>query len=163
MIQRRSDRSVRGLAAPYPWPQLLILALASLVPGMGSAPVRAEQLPPQAPLSPSWAFDPTGPYLPGADPPAFLLPGWGQPFNPARPVQPQAISGPRPPIPPCPLIVPVRLAALQPLHIPPVQVPLKNRFGCLSPADAIYGPDGCPRRLCGTSKGFQIPLPPGGP
>lgn len=136
--------------------------LLALAPAMASA-LKAEPLPPAPPLNPAWAFDPNGPFLPGADPPSFLLPANGQRFNPSKPSQPQAISGPRPPIPPCRLIVPVKEAPLQPLHLHPSQVPLKNSFGCLSPADAVYGPDGCPKRLCGTSKGNQISLPPGGP
>jgi len=58
----------------------------------------------------------------------------------------------------CPLIVPQKDFALQPLRIPPAQVPMKNAMGCLSPADAIYGPDGCPARLCGKGAG-TMPLP----
>ena len=136
----------------------VLLAMAAVA----TAPLRAQPLPPAPPLNPAWAFDPNGPFLPGADPPSFLLPANGQRFDPTGPGQPRAISGPRPPIPPCPLIVPVRDAPLQPLHLHPSQVPLKNRFGCLSPSDAIYGADGCPKRLCGTT-GNQISLPPGGP
>jgi hypothetical protein len=138
------------------------MALLALLPPT-AASLRAEALPPALPLNPAWAFDPKGPYLPGSAPPSYLLPANGQPFNPSRPSQPQAITGPRPPIPPCRLIVPVREAPLQPLHLHPSQVPLKNSFGCLSPSDAIYGADGCPKRLCGTAKGNQISLPPGGP
>lgn len=126
-------------------------------------PAPAAPLAAPSPLNPAWAFDPNGPSLQGSPPPGLLLPNGGQPFNPARPNQPEAIHGPRPPIPPCPLIVSVKDAPLQPLHLHPAQVPMKNSFGCLSPSDAIYGPDGCPRRLCGTTKGYQIPLPPGGP
>jgi hypothetical protein len=137
-------------------------ALLAFAPA-GTAALAAEPLPPAPPLNPAWAFDPNGPFLPGADPPRFLLPANGQPFNPSKPSQPQAISGPRPPIPPCRLIVPVKDAPLQPLHLHPSQVPLKNSFGCLSSSDAIYGADGCPKRLCGTAKGNQILLPPGGP
>jgi hypothetical protein len=59
----------------------------------------------------------------------------------------------------CPLIVPASQAELQPLRIRPDQVAGKNARGCLSPADAIYGPDGCPRQLCGGSAGV-IQLPP---
>jgi hypothetical protein len=137
-------------------------ALLALGPA-SPAPLRAEPLPPAPPLNPAWAFDPKGPFLPGADPPSFLLPNHGQRFNPASGGQPQAITGPRPPIPPCALIVPVRDAPLQPLHLHPAQVPLKNSFGCLSPGDAIYGADGCPKRLCGNTRGNQISIPPGGP
>lgn len=60
----------------------------------------------------------------------------------------------------CPLLVPVSQAELQPLRIPPAQVAAKNARGCLSPADAIYAPDGCPQRLCGGNAGvIQLPLP----
>lgn len=55
--------------------------------------------------------------------------------------------------PPCPLIVSPELPALQPIRILPSQVAAKNRMGCLSAADAIYGPDGCPLRLCPASSG----------
>lgn len=58
----------------------------------------------------------------------------------------------------CPLIVSPADAALQPLRIAPSAVAAKNRIGCLSNADAIYGPDGCPLKLCGKEKG-TIPLP----
>jgi len=137
----------------------VLLALAPAA----TAPLKAEPRPPVSPLNPAWAFDPNGPFLPGADPPSFLLPNNGQRFNPAGGGQPQAITGPRPPIPPCPLIVSVKDAPLQPLHLHPSQVPLKNSFGCLSPGDAIYGADGCPKRLCGNTRGNQISIPPGGP
>lgn len=136
--------------------------LLALTPA-ATAALKADPLQPAPPLNPAWAFDPNGPYLPGADPPSFLLPGNGQRFNPAKGSQPKAISGPRPPVPPCRLIVPVKDAPLQPLHLHPGQIPLKNSFGCLSAADAIYGADGCPKRLCGTARGNQIALPPGGP
>jgi hypothetical protein len=155
MIFSRLQRTVAWL--PRAMAALLALGSAS------TAPLQAEPLPPAPPLNPAWAFDPKGPYLPGADPPSFLLPGNGQRFNPNRGGQTEAVSGPRPPIPPCRLIVPVKDAPLQPLHLHPAQVPLKNSFGCLSAADAVYGADGCPKRLCGTAKGSQISLPPGGP
>jgi len=48
----------------------------------------------------------------------------------------------------CPLLVKPANAQQQPMWIPPSQVASKNRLGCLSPADALYGPDGCPRQLC---------------
>lgn len=60
----------------------------------------------------------------------------------------------------CPLLVKPGDAALQPLSIPPDLVEAKNRLGCLSSSDAIYGPDGCPRQLCGPGRGV-IPLPNG--
>ena len=127
-----------------------------------SAPPAREPQPPPPPLNPGWAFDPTGPFQPGAADAPLLLPGNAGRFNPnARPTL--AIGAPLPLVPPCPLIVPPRDAALQPLHLPPAAVPLKNRFGCLSAADAIYGPDGCPKRLCGKAAESVIRLPPGGP
>ena len=65
-LQRTVALLPSGLAA------LLALGPASL------SPLRAEPLPPPPPLNPAWAFDPNGPFLPGADPPSFLLPGNGQ-------------------------------------------------------------------------------------
>ena len=58
----------------------------------------------------------------------------------------------------CPLVVPARNSELQPRRIQPSQVAAKNAGGCLSPSDAIYGPDGCPLKLCGPNAGV-IPLP----
>ena len=58
----------------------------------------------------------------------------------------------------CPLLVKPSDADIQPLWIPPSQVKAKNSLGCLSGADAIYGPDGCPTKLCGSGNGV-IPLP----
>jgi hypothetical protein len=58
----------------------------------------------------------------------------------------------------CPLIVPKAQQILQPRRIPPGQVTGKNAMGCLSAADAIYGNDGCPIKLCGEGSGaFQLP------
>jgi hypothetical protein len=58
----------------------------------------------------------------------------------------------------CPLIVPAQNASLQPRRILPSQVQAKNGIGCLSPSDAIYGPDGCPVKMCGPGSGtFQLP------
>lgn len=62
----------------------------------------------------------------------------------------------------CPLLVKPGDAELQPLSIAPDQVQAKNRLGCLSSSDAIYGPDGCPKQLCGAGRGV-IPLPKGSP
>ncbi len=53
----------------------------------------------------------------------------------------------------CRLVVNPELPALQPLRIAPSAVAAKNRLGCLSPADAIYGADGCPTRLCSQTSG----------
>lgn len=152
-----------------PWPLGLLSIGSVLVVAMGVLQPRALQatpLPPPSPLNPAWAFGPDAPTLPGSQPPALLMPGGngmpggkgGSVFNPAARNQPEAIHGPRPPIPACPLIVSVKDAPLQPLHLHPSQVALKNSFGCLSPSDAIYGPDGCPRRLCGNTKGYQVEL-----
>jgi hypothetical protein len=58
----------------------------------------------------------------------------------------------------CPLVVKPSDAAVQPLWIPPSQVKAKNSLGCLSGADAIYGADGCPTKLCGAGTGV-IPMP----
>jgi len=65
------------------------------------------------------------------------------------PNQPQAIPSPLglPPSP-CPRIG--TRTTIQPLRIQPRQVAAKNRMGCLSAEDAVYGPDGCPIRFCGT-------------
>ncbi len=76
------------------------------------------------------------------------------------PNQPLAIDGPGVLVPsPCRLVVPAGQAVLQPMKIRPEQVPLKNRLGCLSPADAVHGPNGCPVRLCGAGQG-ALPLTP---
>lgn len=91
---------------------------------------------------------------------ALLTPAAGG-AQPASPNQPLSIPTDRLPAPACPLVVPPELPALQPLRIDPAQVAAKNRRGCLSPADAIYGPDGCPLRLCsGGSGAFALPPPP---
>jgi len=58
----------------------------------------------------------------------------------------------------CPLVVAAKSSELQPRRIQPSQVAAKNAGGCLSPSDAIYGPDGCPLKLCGANAGV-IPLP----
>ena len=76
------------------------------------------------------------------------------------PNQPLAIQQrPGLPPPPCRLVVPRREQVLQPVRIAPAQVPGKNRMGCLSAADAIYGADGCPSQLCGRERGTRVPLP----
>ena len=60
----------------------------------------------------------------------------------------------------CPLLVPASQAGLQPMRLQPNEVAEKNARGCLSPFDAIYGPDGCPQKLCGPDAGLiQLPLP----
>ena len=81
--------------------------------------------------------------------------------SPSPNQQPLAIDGPAALTPSaCKLVVPQSEAVLQPMRIRRDQVPLKNRLGCLSPADAVYGPDGCPIRLCGPTKGaFSLGSP----
>ncbi|WP_043368572.1 hypothetical protein [Cyanobium sp. PCC 7001] len=60
----------------------------------------------------------------------------------------------------CPMVVPASQRDLQPKRLPPDQVSQKNSRGCLSPHDAVYGPDGCPLKLCGPEAGvIQLPLP----
>ena len=62
------------------------------------------------------------------------------------------------PKPPCPLVVPASQKLLQPRRIQSNQVQAKNAMGCLSPADAMYGADGCPLRMCGADAGvIQLP------
>lgn len=63
--------------------------------------------------------------------------------------------------PPCPRIAsPAGQSYLQPARLPAANVAAKNKLGCLSPADAIYGPDGCPLRYCGNAAGsFSLPAP----
>ena len=62
------------------------------------------------------------------------------------------------PKPPCPLVVPASQKLLQPRRIQANQVQAKNAMGCLSPADAMYGADGCPVRMCGADAGvIQLP------
>ncbi|MFY7696363.1 MAG: hypothetical protein ACOVQK_08430 [Cyanobium sp.] len=106
---------------------------------------------------------PPGPALTGALL-ALLVMGGAHPLaasaqDLSSPNQPQAISAPEALVPsPCKLVVPADQAVLQPMKIRPEQVAFKNRLGCLSPADAVYGPDGCPVRLCGKNEGaFQLP------
>lgn len=61
--------------------------------------------------------------------------------------------------PPCPVLAaPSNQALMQPMRIKPQQVKAKNAMGCLSPTDAVYGPDGCPLRFCGDQSGV-FPLP----
>lgn len=75
------------------------------------------------------------------------------------PNQPEAIPERRGlALPPCPWIGPP--GTIQPLRIQPRQVGAKNGRGCLSAEDAVYGPDGCPVRLCGTrTPRLQLPAP----
>jgi hypothetical protein len=80
-------------------------------------------------------------------------PATSTPKPQAKANQPEAIDNGGLLPPPCPLIVPPQVPALQPIRIQPSQVAAKNRMGCLSAADAFYGPDGCPLRLCPASSG----------
>jgi hypothetical protein len=88
------------------------------------------------------------------DPELKLIQGGGTPsvFGPGRIVLP-ANS--------CPAIVDTAAGEIQPMRLPPADVAAKNRLGCLSPNDAIYGADGCPLRLCGGDRG-TVPLPAAG-
>lgn len=61
--------------------------------------------------------------------------------------------------PSCPRLNTGDPAAIQPLRLDPARVALKNRIGCLSMQDAVYGADGCPQRLCGSSYANPIQLP----
>ena len=88
---------------------------------------------------------------------SLVLAGLSARAQSPSPNQPLAIDGLPPP--PCPRLVPDSDAALQPLRIQPSQVARKNAVGCLSPADAaLYGPDGCPVKLCHPPQG-TVPLP----
>ena len=73
---------------------------------------------------------------------------------------PAVFGGQNQPLPPssCPAIVNIAAGDVQPLRIAPGVVAAKNKLGCLSPNDAVYGSDGCPIRLCGVGKGL-VPLP----
>jgi hypothetical protein len=94
--------------------------------------------------------------------PLAVQPALAQGLSPNQPLAIDASPGLPPPA--CRLVVPRSDAVLQPLRIHPAQVAQKNSFGCLSAADARYGPDGCPSQLCGQKHGYQVPLPPlGGP
>lgn len=91
----------------------------------------------------------------------------GPAAGPARaqapsPNQPEAIGPSTAPLKRCPRLPPTPDSNLQPLQIKPEQVPGKNAMGCLSAADAIYGPDGCPVRRCTRAESLrrmQFPLP----
>ncbi len=88
---------------------------------------------------------------------AAAAPALAQGQTPNQPLAIEARPGLSPP--PCRLLVPRNEAVLQPLRIHPSQVPQKNGMGCLSAADALYGPDGCPSQLCGKQHGYQVPMP----
>ncbi len=89
--------------------------------------------------------------------PLAALPGPAQEVSPNQPAAIQASPG-LPPLP-CRLVGPRQEQMIQPLRIAPAQVARKNAMGCLSAADAFYGTDGCPTRLCGTKHGTRVPLP----
>lgn len=47
---------------------------------------------------------------------------------------------------------------IQPKRIQPDQVKAQNAMGCLSPADAVCGADGCPLKLSSPDAGvIQLP------
>lgn len=89
--------------------------------------------------------------------PLASVPARAQQVSPNQPLAIQERPGLPPPA--CRLVVPPGEEVLQPLRIAPALVARKNRMGCLSAADAIYAPDGCPSKLCGQQRGFQVPLP----
>ncbi|MCP9832868.1 MULTISPECIES: hypothetical protein [unclassified Cyanobium] len=89
--------------------------------------------------------------------PLAAQPALAQAVSPNQPLAIEASPGLSPPA--CRLLVPRSEAVLQPLRIHPAQVAQKNSMGCLSAADARYGPDGCPSQLCGQKHGYQVPLP----
>jgi|GEM_PF-3123132 len=78
------------------------------------------------------------------------------------PNQPEAIGPSTAPLKSCPRLPPTPDSNLQPLQLKPEQVAGKNGMGCLSAADAVYGPDGCPVRRCTRAESLrrmQFPLP----
>jgi hypothetical protein len=87
------------------------------------------------------------------DPALKLIRGGGTPavFKPGQLVLPASS---------CPAIVNMAAGDIQPMRLPANEVAAKNKLGCLSPNDAIYGPDGCPTRLCSQNQG-AVPLPAG--
>lgn len=56
----------------------------------------------------------------------------------------------------CPALLPKDQSFFEPVRLNPQEVPAKNARGCLSPGDAIYGPDGCPTRLCPQPRPFAL-------
>jgi hypothetical protein len=87
------------------------------------------------------------------DPALQLIRGGGTPaVFPGHQQRPRPINS-------CPRLVKAGSGDVEPLAIAPADVAAKNRLGCLSPADAIYGADGCPLRLCRADQGV-VPLPP---
>jgi hypothetical protein len=114
---------------PIAFRQLSTIALPLLLLGSGS--VKAQQG--------------------SSDPAMQLIKGGGTPAVFGGRNQPLPASS-------CPAIVNLSAGQIQPMRIAPAQVASKNRLGCLSPNDAIYGANGCPTQLCGQSRG-AVPLP----
>jgi hypothetical protein len=85
------------------------------------------------------------------DPAMKLIKGGGTPAVFGGKNQPLPASS-------CPVIVNLAAGQIQPLRIAPADVAAKNKLGCLSPNDAVYGANGCPSRLCGAAQG-AVPLP----
>lgn len=56
----------------------------------------------------------------------------------------------------CPALLPKDQSFLEPMRLSPKEVAAKNARGCLSPGDAIYGPDGCPTKLCPQPRPFGL-------
>jgi len=87
-----------------------------------------------------------------AEPTLQLIRGGGTPAVFSREQEPWR------PASTCPVLVNRAAGEVQPLRIRPSDVALKNKVGCLSPNDAVYGADGCPLKLCNADSGV-MPLP----
>jgi hypothetical protein len=74
---------------------------------------------------------------------------------PAHAATPASLDGTKAPDR-CPALLPKDQGFLEPVRLTPQEVPAKNARGCLSPGDAIYGPDGCPTRLCPQPRPFAL-------
>lgn len=125
----------RGLAQLVVAFPAILCAMGIPATGMASTALAAEPGQPEAPVPP------------------LLRPGMERPK--------QAIPPGAAALPSCPRLNPQDPAAIQPLRLDPAQVALKNRIGCLSMQDAIYGRDGCPLRLCGERYANPLQLPGG--
>ncbi len=142
----------RGWSADWSWEgSVVVLALGACWWGaVALLPGRAVLAETMFPPPSATSATPSAPAIPKPAKAGATAP---TPKPQSNPNQPEAIDKGGLLPPPCPLIVPPQLPALQPIRIQPSQVAAKNRMGCLSAADAIYGPDGCPLRLCPASSG----------
>ena len=77
---------------------------------------------------------------------------WMAPLKAAPQPGPMGGEAPRS----CPALLPKSESFLEPMRLRPAEVPAKNARGCLSPGDAIYGPDGCPKKLCPQPQGLGL-------